>query len=200
MTDVSSLRDTVTPKSNQLNADDLISGPRTITITSVKRSDGDQPISIGYEGDNGRPYLPCKSMRRVMIHAWGDDGRVWVGKSMTVYNDPEVKWAGVKVGGIRISHMSDISRTMDIALTATKGKRTPYQVKPLTVASAAQPAYPDDLFDNNLSKMLGAISTGKSSFDKVVSFLEKTGKLTDQQKAKLTVAAPAAEQPQEEQY
>lgn len=200
MTDVSSLRDTVTPKSNQLNADDLISGPRTITITSVKRSDGDQPISIGYKGDNGRPYLPCKSMRRVMIHAWGDDGRVWVGKSMTVYNDPEVKWAGVKVGGIRISHLSDISRTMDIALTATKGKRTPYQVKPLTVASAAQPAYPDDLFDNNLSKMLGAISSGKSSFDKVVSFLEKTGKLSDQQKSKLTVAAPAAEQPQEEQY
>ena len=196
MSDVSSLRDTVTPKSNQLNADDLISGPRTITITSVRRSDGDQPISIGYEGDNGRPYLPCKSMRRVMIHAWGDDGRVWVGKSMTVYNDPEVKWAGVKVGGIRISHLSDIGRTMDIALTATKGKRTPYQVKPLTVAAAEQAQYPDDLFNNNLSKMLGALSTGKSSFDKVVSFLEKTGKLTDEQKFKLTFTPP----PQEEQY
>lgn len=196
MSDVSSLRDTVTPKSNQLNADDLISGPRTITITSVRRSDGDQPISIGYEGDNGRPFLPCKSMRRVMIHAWGDDGRVWVGKSMTVYNDPEVKWAGVKVGGIRISHLSDIGRTMDIALTATKGKRTPYQVKPLTVTTAEQAQYPDDLFNSNLSKMLGALSTGKSSFDKVVSFLEKTGKLTDEQKSKLTVTPP----PQEEQY
>jgi len=196
MSDVSSLRDTVTPKSNQLNADDLISGPITITITSVKRSDGDQPISIGYEGDNGRPFLPCKSMRRVMIHAWGDDGRVWVGKSLTVYNDPEVKWAGVKVGGIRISHLSDIGRTMDIALTATKGKRTPYQVKPLTVATTEPATYPDDLFNNNLSKMLGALSTGKSSFDKVVSFLEKTGKLTDEQKSKLTVTTP----PQEEQY
>jgi hypothetical protein len=196
MLDVNSLRDTVTPKSNQLNADDLISGPRTITITSVRRSDGDQPISIGYEGDNGRPYLPCKSMRRVMIHAWGDDGRVWVGKSLTVYNDPEVKWAGVKVGGIRISHLSDIGRTMDIALTATKGKRTPYQVKPLTVAASEPAQYPDDLFNNNLSKMLGALSTGKSSFDKVVSFLEKTGKLTDEQKSKLTVTTP----PQEEQY
>jgi hypothetical protein len=135
-------------------------------------------------------------MRRVMIHAWGDDGRVWVGKSMTVYNDPEVKWAGVKVGGIRISHLSDIGRTMDIALTATKGKRTPYQVKPLTVTTAEQAQYPDDLFNSNLSKMLGALSTGKSSFDKVVSFLEKTGKLTDEQKSKLTVTPP----PQEEQY
>ena len=31
-------------KSDQLNSDDLLAGPRTITITKVTGQDGDQPI------------------------------------------------------------------------------------------------------------------------------------------------------------
>jgi hypothetical protein len=31
------LSDTIAPKSDQLNADDLIGGPRTITITGIKK-------------------------------------------------------------------------------------------------------------------------------------------------------------------
>ena len=55
---------TIAPKSDQLNADDLISGPRTITITNVASGSKDQPINISFEGDNGKPYRPGKSMRR----------------------------------------------------------------------------------------------------------------------------------------
>jgi len=134
---VSSLRDTITPKSDQLNADDLVGVAKTIKVTSVKRGSADQPISIHYEGDGGRPYKPCKSMRRVLIYAWGDNGAEWAGRSMQLYNDPLVKFGGVKVGGIRISHVSHIDSVMTMQLTASRGKRAPYKVSPLSVEPVA---------------------------------------------------------------
>ena len=130
MSDVANLRDTIVPKSDQLNAEQLIGKPLTITVTEVRRSvDGDQPLAIHYNGDQGRPYKPCKSMRKVLIFAWGDDGRDWVGKSMTLYCDPNVKWGGVKVGGVRISHLSHVEADLALSLTATKGKKEPVIIK-----------------------------------------------------------------------
>ena len=123
---------TIIPKSDQLNADDLIAGSMTVTITGVDiRGGQEQPISIHYEGENGKPYKACKSMCRVMVTAWGPDSKKYVGRSMTLYRDPAVKWAGMEVGGIRISHMSHIDSTMTMALTATRQSRKPFTVKPL---------------------------------------------------------------------
>ena len=134
MNDISKLRDTIVPKSDQLNADDLLAGPITVAVVGVKRGDtAEQPISI--EIDGGRqPYKPCKSMRRVMITAWGDDGRKWIGQSMTLYCDPDVKFGGVKVGGIRISHMTGIRGRVGVMLTTTRSKRAEYVVEELRAA------------------------------------------------------------------
>lgn len=126
------LAKTIAPKSDQLNADDLIAGPRTITITGVRGNDDpDQPISINFEGDGGKPYKPCKSMRRVMVHCWGADGKTYAGRRATLYCDQGVQFGGIKVGGIRISHLSHIDREMIMALTVTRAKRAPYKVLPL---------------------------------------------------------------------
>lgn len=131
---MSNMLQTVIPKSDQLNADDLIGGKMlTIKVTKVSLVNGDQPVAVNYEGDNGKPYKPCKSMRRVLIHAWGGDGAAYVGRSMTLYCDPTVKFGGADVGGIRISHMSNIERDMTVALTATRANRKPFTVKPLIV-------------------------------------------------------------------
>lgn len=128
---------TIAPKSDQLNADDLISGPRTIKITRVSANPGgngaDQPVNVYFEGDNNKPFRPCKSMRRVMVHCWGKDAQQYAGRSMTLYRDPEVTWGGMKVGGIRISHMSHIEKSEVMALTATQKQRKPYRVDPLQV-------------------------------------------------------------------
>lgn len=126
------MKKTIIPKSDQLNTDDLISGPITIKISKVELlAAADQPISIHYDGENGRPYKPCKSMRRVMVHVWGGDGNAYIGRIMTLFRDPEVKWGGEKVGGIRISHMSGITDKKEMALTATRGSRKAYTVLPL---------------------------------------------------------------------
>jgi hypothetical protein len=135
------MSDTIIPKSDQLNADDLIAGPMTVTITKVARaSTAEQPIAVNFEGDNGKPYMPCKSMRRVMVFVWGDDASTYAGRSMTLYRDPEVTWGGMAVGGIRISHMSHLDAPMVLALTATKKARKPYKVMPLVIAAPPAPA------------------------------------------------------------
>jgi hypothetical protein len=139
MSDVSNLRDTIVPKSDQLNSEQLIGAPMTITVTAVRRSTSDdQPLAIHYKDDNGRPYKPCKSMRKVLIFAWGDDGNEWVGRSMTLYNNPDIKWGGVKVGGIRISHISHVQADLALSLTATKGKKEPVIIKKMVAAKTEQ--------------------------------------------------------------
>jgi hypothetical protein len=125
------LSPTIVAKSDQLNADDLLGGPITIKIRRVAKADSDQPIAIFYEGDEGKPYLPCKSMRRVLVHVWGAKGESYVGKELTLFRDPKVKFGGIEVGGIRISHMTGITRETSMALTATRGSKKLYTVKPL---------------------------------------------------------------------
>ena len=137
MYDVSRLRTTIIPKSDQLNSEQLITGPITINITDVKTGSAEQPIIINYEGDEGRPYKPCKTMRKVLIFAWGDDGFTWPGKALTLYCDDSVKFGGAQVGGIRISHMSDITRDIALSLTATRGKKVIHTVKRLVIDHAA---------------------------------------------------------------
>lgn len=131
---------TIAPKSDQLNADDLVGGPRTITITSVWGNQGaaDQPISIGFEGDDRRPYKPCKSMRRVLVAIWGSEGQNYVGKSLRLYCDPEVKFGGIAVGGIRISHASHITQAIPVLLTTTRSKRANFVVRPIEDAPQDQ--------------------------------------------------------------
>jgi len=122
---------TIIPKSDQLNADDLLVAGRTIKITGVRVISNDQPVSISYEGDKGKPYKPCKSMCRVLVMIWGDDGEAYIGQSLTLYLDKSVTWAGKAVGGIRISHMTGLKEKRVMQLTATKGSRKPYSVEPL---------------------------------------------------------------------
>jgi hypothetical protein len=126
------MRAVIIPKSDQINADDLLGGPITITISRVTIRPGTE------QGDNGKPYKPCKSMARVMVHCWGPDASAYTGRSMTLYCDPKVQWGGMAVGGIRISHLSHIPNAVTMALTATKGSRKPFTVKPLETAAATK--------------------------------------------------------------
>lgn len=130
---------TIAPKSDQLNADDLISGPRDIVIAGVRgMSDRDQPVAVFFEGDNGKPYKPCKSMRRVMVACWGPDAQQYIGRALRLYCDPKVKFGGIEVGGIRISHMSHIDGTQVFPLTVSKARRAPYRIEPMQAPQQSQ--------------------------------------------------------------
>ena len=164
---------TIAPKSDQLNADDLIAGPKTITVTGIKLVAEDQPVAIHFEGDDGKPYKPCKSMRRVLIKAWGPNGAAYVGRSMTLFLDEQVRFGGAAVGGIRISHLTAIDKPLSMALTATRGTKKAYTVQPLAVQQADKSA---------LKAVLDQIatSTGKEGLAKAK---EMAGKLTEEDRA-----------------
>ena len=126
--------ETTKAKSDQLNADDLIGGDIVIKITKIKINlNSDQPAIIHYEGDNGKPYKPCKSMRRVIEYKWGSDESFFVGRSLKLTRDASVKWAGEAVGGIRITHMSNLDDDSRFMLTYSKGVKRPYKVDKLKV-------------------------------------------------------------------
>lgn len=130
------MRKAIAPKSDQMNYDDFLIGEKTIVITDVKISDNSneqQPVTVYYQGDDGKPYKPCKSMCRVMVRVWGSDASKYIGKSMTLFGDPSVIWGGQKVGGIRISNMSHIDKEFMVPLSASKTKRLLYRVSPLKV-------------------------------------------------------------------
>lgn len=121
----------IAPKSDQLNAEDMLSGPRTFTIAEVRKGSDEQPVDVHLVEFPGRPFKPCKTVRRIMVIAWGADAATYTGQRMTLYRDPAVKFGGMDVGGIRVSHMTGIEKPMKVALTVSRGKRAPYIVQPL---------------------------------------------------------------------
>jgi hypothetical protein len=159
------LSNTIQPKSDQLNADDFIAtGPITVTITDVKAgTDPNQPVSIFFKNDNGKPYKPGKSMRRVLVSVWGKDAKAYIGQSMTLYREPEVMYSGIKVGGIRISHMSNIEQPITLALTASKTSRKPFTVQPLAKVAKIDlnPSY------KGWEKAKAALKAGETTIEKI---------------------------------
>lgn len=122
---------TIIPKSDQLNFEDVQSSSITAAIKSVRAGNSEQPVFIDLDGYDGRPYKPSKSMRRVLIGGWGNDGHSWVGKTLTLIGDSTVKFGGVAVGGIKVSAMSDINSDFSLMLTTSRGKRSEHRVKKL---------------------------------------------------------------------
>lgn len=126
----------IVPDSTQWNAEDFLSGERTFVITGVRAGSSEQPVNIDLAGSD-RAYRPSKSMRRVLVAAWGPDADTYVGRSLTLYRDPEVTFGRDKTGGIKISALSHIDKRMTVALTVTRGKRAPHTVDPLPTAAPA---------------------------------------------------------------
>jgi hypothetical protein len=181
------LAHTILPKSDQLNADDLIGGlTKTVKITKVSGVTGEQPIAIFFENDNGKPYKPCKSMRRVLVNCWGSDGTKYVGRSMTLYRDEKVIFGGIEVGGLRISHMSDIAMPITMALTANKKSRKPFTVLPLT--PALSPYLPDWIADIESVPTLDGLEHKFKEAAKLFKGDERVQLITakDKRKAELT--------------
>lgn len=149
----------IIPRSDQQNAEDFLTGPKVFTIQDVAISPGtEQPVSIKLEGES-RVWRPCKSMSRCLVAAWGPDARLYVGRSVRLFCDANVTWGGMKVGGIRISHMSHIERDMVIALTATKGKKVMATIKPLVIEQAKPAADGAANWANEHIARLGQIDT-----------------------------------------
>ena len=186
MTNEVDIRKAIQARSDQLNSDDLLAGPITGAITNVRAGNKEQPVQIDLDCWHV-PYKPCKSMIRVLAACWGDNAKDWHGRSMTLYNDPEVVYGGIKVGGIRISHLSHLDSDMTISLTKTRGKKAPFVVRRLDGAKVEkktaaepveQPMYSADKFNENFPKWEAMIQAGDKTADQILAAVQKGGRLT----------------------
>jgi hypothetical protein len=132
------ITDTLAPKSDQLDAVDLLGGPQTFTITDVSRGNSEQPVQIAL-AEFPRVWRPGKSMRRVLAHCWGTDASKWVGRRVTLYCDESVTFGNDVVGGTRISHLSHIDKRKSIPLLIKKGRSAAFTVDPLPDAPPPDP-------------------------------------------------------------
>lgn len=124
------IANSLAPRSDQINADDLVAGPMTVTIRKVVGGKAEQPFDFLVE-ETDRAFRPAVTMRRLIAAAWGTNGDEYVGRRLTIYRDPDVMFGKDKVGGIRISHMSHIDKRLEIKLQTTRGKRSLFVVDPL---------------------------------------------------------------------
>lgn len=121
-------------KSDQINADDLLGGKMlTATIDSVVVRPGtEQPITVHLVGHD-KVFRPCKTVARVMKAAWGLNSKEYVGRQLQLWRDPDVTWAGIKVGGLRIRAISHIDSPLVLALQENKKSKKMTTIQPLQV-------------------------------------------------------------------
>lgn len=166
------MTESLAPKSDQLDAVDLVGGPRTFTIENVTRHNAEQPFNF-HLADFPRVWRPGKSMRRVIAAAWGAKAAKYIGQRVTLYCDNSVEFGGAAVGGSRISHMSGIDKPLKVPLLIKKGRSAIFTVQPLVEAArrdwlkesaalagnipALQALYNEALEAGQLSDVLAAI-------------------------------------------
>lgn len=123
------------PKSDQLDFADLDgSPPQVFTITNVSENGSEladqQPVNIRL-AEFPRVWRPSKGMLRVLADNWGKDVKVWVGRQVELYGDPNVYFGKEKRGGTRISRLSHISGSHTTLVNPRGGKSAYWTVKPL---------------------------------------------------------------------
>lgn len=167
------ITETLVPKSDQLNAEDLLTGPRTVTVEKVTKGSVEQPVDIHLVEFPGRPFKPSKTVRRIIVAAWGAEASNYTGRKLTLYRDPEIKFGPEKVGGIRVSHLSHIDKPLTISLTETRGKRKPHRIDPLPDAPPTAPAitpeavakFERDIAAANTIQELDAVGADLKAYD-----------------------------------
>jgi hypothetical protein len=133
------LTESIAPKSDQLDAIELVSGPRIFTIERVSTHNAEQPFNFHLEGFP-RVWRPGKSMRRVIVAAWGSSADKYAGQRVELFCDNSVDFGGVAVGGTRISRMSGIDKPLKVPLLIKRGKSAVFTVQPLADSTPTSPA------------------------------------------------------------
>jgi len=118
------LTPTITVDSSQINAEDVLE-PRVFRIVGCQRGPTkQQPVEFRLEGED-KVYRPCKTMRRLLVRAWGKEGSDYAGKLVRLFRDPRVRNpSGQVVGGTRINGLSHTDQTSITVPAGQSGSQT----------------------------------------------------------------------------
>ena len=132
------MRVDIKKNTDQLNYEDFLGGvTRVVTIAKVEKGRKEAQYDIAIEEDD-RYWRPPATILKLLKLAYGEEGADWVGKKAMLYGDPDVKMKGVKVGGIRVSHLSHIDGPLTASLTVTRGQTAVFTVDPLPELSPVE--------------------------------------------------------------
>lgn len=122
----------LTARTDQINAEDLaVTGPQTYTIREVVDGKAEQPYDFLLV-ETDRAWRPPVTMRRLVAAAWETtDGKVYEGRRVTLFCDPDVRFGKETPGGVRISHMSHLAKRWQGKIKNGRGKRETFTVEPL---------------------------------------------------------------------
>lgn len=140
-------------------AADLTGGTKIIAITNVVEIGGKdkKKVDIHYEGMDGKPFRPCKSMLRVMCQLWETtDGQQFIGRGLELYREENCLYKGEKTPGVRICGMSHIAKPVTVLVQEKRGRGTQYEIRPLTPWSLVQEDAPSP--DERLQRTLAGIA------------------------------------------
>lgn len=151
---------TIEAKSDRLNADDLMGGDRVIKVEAVKAGDTPDKVKVFFEGCDGKPWWPCKTMCRAIVAAWGKYPSNYIGKSIQLFRDPNVVYGGMAVGGVRIRAFSDIDGPLTLMLGEKRGKKSVFKFDKLDVTPTPEPEKKPDITER-LPGALFAIGKAK---------------------------------------
>ena len=130
------ISESLAPASDQLDAIELIAGPRTFQVERVTKGSAEQPVNV-HLIDFPRPWRPSKGMRRILAAGWGVDASKWAGRSVRLYFDPDVSFGKERTGGTRIAAMSHLDKPLSVPLLVTRGKSAMFTVQPLVESAPA---------------------------------------------------------------
>jgi len=127
------MRITAEPRSDQINYEDFLAGPRVYTIGGVRVGTAEQKYDIQLQEEQ-RVWRPPLTVLRTLIACWGDDATVWQGRQVELYGDPSIRFGKEAVGGIRIKALSHLDEPKTVTVTVARGKRQKITIQPLQTA------------------------------------------------------------------
>ena len=122
-----------------------LEAPRTIRILSVtgEQLEGDKGVTLkgvlkyrDASGDGEIVWPITNSILAAALFGAIDNGDAsqpvrdtakWIGRLITIYRDPEVRFGAEKVGGVRVYGSPDLTRAVTVSVQATR-KRRPQSV------------------------------------------------------------------------
>ena len=171
------MRITAEPRSDQINYEDFLAGPRVFTIGGVRVGTAEQKYDIQLQEEQ-RVWRPPLTVLRTLIACWGDDAAVWQGRQVELYGDPSIRFGKDAVGGIRIKALSHLDEPKTVTVTVARGKRQKITIQPLQVAPPTdwQALLQDAQGDRDKLLALHARATSENAPQDVIAAIIEAGK------------------------
>src|SRR5699024_11203103 len=128
--ELTTMRITAEPRSDQINYEDFVGGSRVFTVAGVRVGTAEQKYDIGLQGEE-RVWRPPLTVLRTLIACWGDDAEVWQGRQVWLDGEPSIRFGKDAVCSIRIKALSHLDEPKTVTVTVARGKPQKLTIQPL---------------------------------------------------------------------